>query len=100
MTPVADSNVTEDGGLALHEPDPADYFHPHLRREFLLEDGGRTVLLLRDQTASYDDAIFYSVRNGTVFQTKAVKELLGSEKSPELQHLALRDYKRALQFAS
>ena len=86
--------------MALHEPDPADYFHPHLRREFLLEDGGRTVLLLRDQTASYDDAIFYSVLNGTVFQTKVVKELLGSEKRSELQHLALRGSKRALKFAS
>lgn len=99
MTPVADSNITEDGGLVLHEPDPADYFRPHLRREFLLEDGSRTVLSSRDQTASYDDAIFYSVRNGTVYQTKAVKELLGSEKSPELQHPALRDSKRALQYA-
>lgn len=84
----------------LHEPNPADYFHPHFRREFLLEDGSRTILSSCDQTASYDDAIFYSVLNGTVFQTKVVKELLGSEKRSELQHLALRGSKRALKFAS
>ncbi|PKY06704.1 hypothetical protein P168DRAFT_280092 [Aspergillus campestris IBT 28561] len=94
-----DFDSTEDSELALHEPDPADFFEPHLRREFLLEDGSRTVLSSRDQTASYDDTVFYSVRNGTVVETRAVKELLGEEKSPELQHPSLRR-KRELQFAS
>lgn len=100
LTQIADSNVTEDGGWGLHEPDPADYFPPHLRREFLLADGSRTVLSSRNLTASYDDAVFYSMRNGTVIQTHAVKELLGLEKSPELQDPALRDSRRAVQFAS
>lgn len=97
--PVADSIVTEDSGLALHKPDPAKYFHPHLCHKFLLEDGSCTVLSARDQTASYHDTIFYSMQNRTVLQTRAVKELLSLEKSPELQHPALQDSKRALQFA-
>ncbi|KAH7563853.1 hypothetical protein BM1_00900 [Bipolaris maydis] len=86
-----DLNATEDGGWGLHEPDPADYFPPHLRREFLLADGSRTIVSSRNLTASYDDAIFYSVRNGTVFQTHVVKELLHFEKRLELQDPALRD---------
>lgn len=99
LTPVADFDDIEDSPLGLHEPDPADFFHPHLRREFLLEDGSRTVLSSRDQTTSYNDTIFYSLRDGEVVETRAVKELLGEEKSPELQHPSLRR-KRALQFAS
>lgn len=91
LTHVADLNATEDGGWGLHEPDPADYFPPHLRREFLLADGSRTIVSSRNLTASYDDAIFYSVRNGTVFQTHVVKELLHFEKRLELQDPALRD---------
>ncbi|PLB41029.1 deoxyribonuclease NucA/NucB-domain-containing protein [Aspergillus candidus] len=94
-----DFDDIEDSPLGLHEPDPADFFHPHLRREFLLEDGSRTVLSSRDQTTSYNDTIFYSLRDGEVVETRAVKELLGEEKSPELQHPSLRR-KRALQFAS
>jgi hypothetical protein len=86
-----DLNATEDDGWALHEPDPADYFPPHLRREFLLSDGSRTIVSSRNLTASYDDAIFYSVRNGTVFQTHVVKELLHFEKRLELQDPALKD---------
>ena len=98
---IADTNGTENGGWGLHEPDPADYFHPHIRREFLLEDGSCTILSSCDQTTSYEGAVFHSVRNGTVVKTKAVKELLGSEKRPELQHPDLRNSKRAaLQFAS
>jgi hypothetical protein len=91
LTQVTDLNATEDGGWGLHEPDPADYFPPHLRREFLLADGSRTIVSSRNLTASYDDAIFYSVRNGTVFQTYAVKELLHLEKRLELQDPALKD---------
>jgi hypothetical protein len=91
LTQVADLNATEDDGWALHEPDPADYFPPHLRREFLLSDGSRTIVSSRNLTASYDDAIFYSVRNGTVFQTHVVKELLHFEKRLELQDPALKD---------
>jgi hypothetical protein len=96
LTQVADSNATEDGEWGLHEADPADYFPPHLRREFLLADGSRTILPTRNLTASYDDAIFYSMSNGTVFQTYAVKELLGLEKSPELQDPALKNSRRAV----
>lgn len=92
--------MTNEGGWGLHEPDPAQYFAPHLRREFLLEDGSRTVLSTRDQTTSYHNATFHTVRNGTVIKHRAVKELLGSEKSPELQDPALRAAKRAVQFAS
>ncbi|KAJ5539588.1 hypothetical protein N7513_007920 [Penicillium frequentans] len=95
-----DSNATNEGRWGLHQPDPAHYFPPHLRREFLLEDGSRTVLSTGDQTTSYQNATFHTVRNGTVIKHRAVKELLGSEKSPELQHPALRASKRAVQFAS
>jgi hypothetical protein len=95
LTLVAD----EDHAWGLHEADPADYFPPHLRREFLLADGTRTVLSTRNLTASYDDAIFYTLSNGTVSKTYAVKELRGLEKSPELQDPALKN-KRAVQFAT
>ncbi|KAJ4311822.1 hypothetical protein N0V94_007764 [Neodidymelliopsis sp. IMI 364377] len=95
-----DSNATEDGEWGLHKADPADYFPPHLRREFLLADGSRTVLPTRNLTASYDDAIFYSMSNGTVVQTYAVRELFGMEKSPELQDPALKNTKRAFHFLS
>ncbi|KAJ5792595.1 deoxyribonuclease NucA/NucB-domain-containing protein [Penicillium pulvis] len=53
-------------------------------------DGSRTMLSTRDQTSSYQNATFHTVRNGIVIKHRAVKELLGSEKSPELQHPALR----------
>ena len=88
-------SATKDSRWRLHKPDPAQYFPPHLRREFLLSDGSRTILSSRNQTASYNDAIFYSVRDGKVTQTHVVKELLGLEKSPALQDPALRDSKKA-----
>lgn len=100
LTQVADSNSTEDGERGLHEPDPAHFFPPHLRREFLLADGSRTVLSTRDLNASYDDAVFVTVSNGTVTRTRAVKELLGLEKSLELQHPDLRNSSRAVEVAS
>jgi len=95
-----DSNATEDDGWGLHKADPADYFPPHLRREFLLADGSRTVLATRDLTASYDDAIFYSMSNGTVYQTHAIRELLGLEKSPQLQDPALKNTRRVVSFVA
>lgn len=91
LTQVLDLNATEDGGWGLHEPDPADYFPPHLRREFFLADGSRTIVSSRNLTASYDDVLVYSVRNGIVFQTYIVKELFDSEKRLELQDPALKD---------
>ena len=100
MTQIADSNATEVDEWGLHKADPADYFPPHLRREFLLADGSRTVLSTRDLTASYDDAVFYSMSNGTAYQTHAIKELLGLEKSPQLQDPASKDTRRVVPFAA
>jgi hypothetical protein len=82
----------------LHQPDPVHFFPPHLRREFLLANGERTVLPTRDLNASYDDTVFYYERNGTILQTRAVKELFGLEKTFELQDPALR--KTAVPFES
>jgi hypothetical protein len=75
----------DDGEFVLHEPDPADFFPPYLRRGYLLEDGSRTLLLTRDLTTSYDGVIFYTFRNDTVYELRAVRELFGLEKSPGLQ---------------
>lgn len=99
---LADSNVTEDsaGDWVLHEPDPAHFFPPHLRREFLLDDGTTTLLGARDLDANYDEAIFLTMRNDTMVRRRAVKELLGLEKTWELQDPALRKAKRAVDFAS
>jgi hypothetical protein len=86
LTWTTDINVTQDDGeFVLHEPDPADFFPPYLRREYLLEDGSRTLLPTRDLTTSYDGVIFYTFRNDTVYELRAVRELFGSEKSPGLQ---------------
>lgn len=93
---AADSNGNETSGWRLHEPDPADYFPPHLRRELLLADSSRTLLSTRNLTASYENATFFSMRNGTLFQTHAVKELFGLEKTFELQDPALRVLKRSV----
>jgi len=80
-----ETNVTSENDLVLHVPDPADYFPPYLRREFLLEDGSRTVIPTRNSNVSYVGEIFYTFRNGTVYELRAIKELFGSERSPALQ---------------
>ncbi|KEQ90625.1 hypothetical protein AUEXF2481DRAFT_83841 [Aureobasidium subglaciale EXF-2481] len=85
-----DINSTQDDKWVLHKSDAADFFPPHLRREFLLEDGSRTVLPTRDLTISYDGVIFHTFRNNTVYELRAVRELHGQEKSPGLQDPSLQ----------
>jgi hypothetical protein len=67
--------------LTLHVPNPADFHPPHLRREFLLDNGKRVILASRDATRSWDDEIFVS-GNSTA---RVVRELFGTEKSEFLQ---------------
>lgn len=59
-------------------PDPELFFPPHLRREFLLDDGQVVLLLTRDTEKSWEEEIF-TTANGTA---RVVKELQGMEKSP------------------
>lgn len=58
------------------------------------------ILPTRNFSAPYDDTIFLSKHNGTVVKLRAVKELVGDEKTWELQDPALRKAKRAVEFAS
>ncbi|KAI5205236.1 hypothetical protein E4T38_04292 [Aureobasidium subglaciale] len=90
LTRFTDINSTQDDKWVLHKSDAADFFPPHLRREFLLEDGSRTVLPTRDLTISYDGVIFHTFRNNTVYELRAVRELHGQEKSPGLQDPSLQ----------
>jgi hypothetical protein len=100
LTLAADSNTTEEHGWALHEPDQSLYFAPHLRREFLLDNGERTVIGSRDLEADYSDAIFFTRRNGTLQKIRAVRELFGIEKTEALQHPSLRKAKRSFSLAA
>lgn len=74
----------------LHQPDPAHYFPPQRRREFLLENGERATILSTDLDSSFDDEIFVFENNGTYEKAGVVRELHGMEKSPAFRP-TLRD---------
>jgi hypothetical protein len=76
-------DATPQSGSAawsLHVPDPKDFFPPELRREFLLNNGQRILLGLRDLEKNWDNEIVFM--GGSRTTARVVRELFGDEKSP------------------
>ena len=63
-------------------PDPAHYFAPHLRREFLLTDNSTVLVLTTDLEKNFDDEVFLTESGSE----RVVRELKGMQKSPHLRH--------------
>ena len=69
-----------------HQPDPKTFFPPHLRREFVLENGQTTLLGTTNLTSVHDgDIVVYFDDDDEMKETRIMRELHGKEKSPEFQ---------------
>ena len=87
---LLDSTPFNNMSLVLHEPDPA-IFHPlEERREFLLDNGKRVMLLSRETNTSHDNTLIHY--GDDVFMI--VRELFGLEKSPALRPAHLNTHHR------
>jgi hypothetical protein len=64
-----------------HEPDAAEFFPLHQRREFLLDNGQRVIVASRDMEKSWNDEIFFTGET----TARVVRELTGVDKSPPFQ---------------
>jgi len=72
-------------------PDPELFFPPEKRREFLLDNDKRALLVSRDEETSYiGENVVSAFPNGTTSVAKVVRELHGMEKSPELRPRHMR----------
>ena len=61
-----------------HEPDPALFIPPHKRREFVLNNGRRVLLLSGDMETDFNGTM---IANGEDETSLIVAELLGQDKS-------------------
>lgn len=69
-----------------HIPDPAKFILPYERRQFLLSDGHRTLLLGRGSGKSYNGTM---VVHGDGTSAMVMKELFGDEKSPQFRPVSI-----------
>jgi hypothetical protein len=65
-----------------HQPDPEKFFPPHLRREFVLENGETTLLGTTNLTSVHDGDIVVYFEDDEMKETRIIRELHGKEKSP------------------
>jgi hypothetical protein len=68
-----------------HQPDPEKFFPPHLRREFVFENGRTTLLGTTNLTSVHVGDIVVYFGDDEMKETRIVRELHGKEKSPAFQ---------------
>lgn len=75
------NETSASGPWRLHEPDPSDFVPLHKRRELLLDNGIRILLLSRDMERDWTNETFL-MRNTTA---RVAREMLGNDRSPYLR---------------
>ncbi|SMR46761.1 unnamed protein product [Zymoseptoria tritici ST99CH_1E4] len=79
---VVAGDVDDDQVFELHVPDPALFIAPHERRQCLLADGHRTLLMGRHTDKNFVGTV---IVHGDGTSSTVVKELFGDEKSPQFR---------------
>ena len=82
LTDFPDEDIQNGDGYEEHNPDPALFVPPHLRREFLLDNGARVLLLGRDMETDFNRTWIASAEEGL---NLIVAELHGRDKSEGLR---------------